>query len=136
MADELQKLRAEYNRLGQRITPFDGVYSFQTERSDDGSPHVEFCDGQYHYIVTERGLELERRSTDDVREILFWMLKDVTFWQGVSFEFADRIEDQDCRRMIFPHQIELMRRADEQFGERLEREIAETLRQNPYTDQA
>ncbi|MBL8180994.1 MAG: hypothetical protein JNL64_05225 [Blastocatellia bacterium] len=135
MTNEFQELRAEYNRLSQRIKSFDGIYSIQTERTDDGSPHVEFSDGQYHYIVTERGLDLSIRSTPDVREMAYWMLKDVTFWKGVAYEFANRTEDQDCRRMIFSHQLELMRRADEQFAERLESEIAETLRQNPYTDQ-
>ncbi|HMT06933.1 MAG TPA: Imm63 family immunity protein [Pyrinomonadaceae bacterium] len=136
MPDELLELQIEYDRFRQRINPFDGVYSLQTERSDDGSPHVEFSDGQYHYIVSERGLELERSSTADIHEIVYWMLKDVTFWQGVAFEFKNRIESQDCRRMIFAHQIEFMKLAKLQFAERLEREIAETLRQNPYNDQA
>jgi hypothetical protein len=136
MTDELQKLRAEYNRLSQRIKPLDGVYSFQTERSDDGSPHVEFCDGQYHYIVTERGIDLESRSTPDVREIVYWMLYDVTFWMGVEFEFKNRIETQDCRRMIFAHQLELMTKADAEFAKKLEAHIAETLSKHPYNDQA
>jgi len=135
MTEELQKLRAEYNRLSQRITPFDGVYSFQIERSDDGSPHIEFSDGQYHYIVTERGIDLESRSTPNVREIVYWMLYDVTFWQGVAFEFANRIENQDCRRMIFAHQLELMAKADVDFSKRLEAHIAETLLRNPFNDQ-
>lgn len=136
MTEGLQELRAEYNRLRQRIRPFDGVYSFQTERSDDGSPHVEYGDGQYHYIVTERGLELERRTTGDVREIAYWMLNDLTFWMGVDHEFKNRIETRDCRRMIFSKQLELMRRADEQFAKQLEMQIAETLARNPFNDHA
>jgi hypothetical protein len=111
------------------------VYSFQTERSDDGSPHVEFSDGQFHYIVTERGLDLESRSTPDVREIVYWMLYDVTFWQGVEFEFKNRIETQDCRRMIFAHQLELMSKADSDFAIRLLAHHAETLRKYPFNDQ-
>lgn len=136
MNDELDLLSAEYDRLSQRINLFDGVYSFQTERSDDGSPHVEFRDGKYHYIVTERGLDLESRSTPDVREIVYWLLYDVTFWMGVEFEFKNRIETQDCRRMIFAHQLELMLKADAEFAKRLEAHIAETLRKNPFNDQA
>lgn len=136
MTDELLVLRVEYDKLSQRIHPFDGIYSFQTERSDDGSPHVEFRDGEYHYIVTERGLDLESRSTPDVREIVYLMLYDVTFWQGVAYEFKNRVESQDCRRMIFAHQLELMKRADEQFAERLKLQIAEILERNPYNDQA
>lgn len=136
MTDELKGLKAEYNRLYQRIRPFDGVYSFQTERSDDGSPHVEFSDGQYHYIVTERGLELERRTTTDVREIAFWMLNDLTFWMGVDHELNNRVEARDCRRIIFSKQLELMQQADTQFAKRREMQIAETLAKNPFNDQA
>lgn len=133
---ELELLANEYDRLRQRIQAFEGTYSFRTERSDDGSPHVEFSDGRYHYIVTERRLELERDSTPEVREIAYWMLKNITFWMGVDYEFRNRIESQDCRRMIFAHQVEQMKRADQQFADRLEREIAETLLKDPYNDQA
>lgn len=135
MVKELEELRTEYDRLMQRVAAFDGVYSIQTERTDVGSPHVEFGDGQYHYIVTERGLDLESRSTPDVREIVYWMLYDVTFWMGVEFEFKNRIETQDCRRMIFAHQLELMLKADPEFAIRLEAHIAETLSKNPFNDQ-
>jgi len=132
----LHILRTEYNKMCQRIAPFDGTYSFQTERSDNGSPHVEFINGQYHYVVTERGLDLESRSTPDVREIVFWMLSDLTFWMGVDHEFKNRIDGRDCRRIIFPYQIELMKRADLEFAKRLELQVAETLRENPFIDRA
>jgi hypothetical protein len=136
MTDELLNLQADYNELCQRAEPHQGRYAFLTKREDVGVPHVEFHDGEYHYIVTERGLDLERRSTADRREILYWMLYDLTFWMGVAFEFKSRIEGPDVRRKIFAHQLELMKRADQQFADRLEIQIAETLSRNPFNDHA
>lgn len=134
MIDEISLLRLEYDRLAQRVSPSDFEYSFPTERQDDGSPHVEFHDGEYYYIVTERGLDLERRSTADIDEILYWMLYDLTFWMGVEHEFRNRVEGPDCRRVIFAYQVELMKRADSAMTERLEKHIAATLAANPFID--
>ena len=136
MTAELLSLQAEYNELCQLIDPHDGEYSFSTEAEDVGAPHVEFTGGEYQYIVTERGLELERRSTAERREILYWMLYDLTFWMGVAFELKSRVEGPDVRRKIFAHQLELMNRADQQFAEQLESHIAETLSRHPFVDHA
>ncbi|MEQ1642004.1 MAG: Imm63 family immunity protein [Pyrinomonadaceae bacterium] len=132
--NELNELAREYDRLCQRVEPSEFSYTFQTERQDVGSPHVEFADGEYHYIVTERGLDLERKSTTDIREMLYWMLYDLTFWMGVSFELKNRVEGPDCRRVIFAHQLELMKRADSKMAERLEQHISKTLSANPFID--
>lgn len=135
MDDPLKELSTAYDRLCQRVKPCENAYTFLTERRDDGSPHVEFTKGEYHYVVTERGLELERKSTADFREILYWLLYDMTFWMGVAHEFKNRVESKDCRRMIFAHQFELMKKTDSAFAGRLELDIADTLSRNPYKDQ-
>jgi len=136
MKYELQKLQAEYNALCQRIKPIDGEYTILTEREDVGVPHVEFENGEYHYIVTERGLDLSRRSTADRREILYWMLYDLTFWMGVAHEFKNRIDGPDGRRMMFAHWMEQMKKADQGMADRLEIDIAAILAENPFVDQA
>jgi hypothetical protein len=134
MTDELKHLQSKYDRLAQRIKPCIAEYSFLTERRDDGSPHVEYANDEYHYLVTERGLELERRCTPDINEILYWMIYDLTFWMGVAFELKNRIEGPDVRRVIFARQLELIERADHAMADRLERQIAETLSKNPFID--
>lgn len=135
MTDTLALLQAEYDALCQRIKACASKYTFLTVRQDDGSPHVEFTGGQYHYIVTERGLDLERRSTADKSGILYWMIYDLTFWMGVAFEFKHRVEGPDVRRIIFAHWLELMKKADLAFADRLESDIAAILAKNPFVDQ-
>lgn len=135
MIDELSSLQTEYDLLCQRVKPCPSPYTFLTERQDNGSPHVEFSDGRYHYIVTERGLDLESRSTADRSEILYWMLYDLTFWMGVAYEFKNRIDGPDVRRVIFAHWLDLMKKANPAFADRLKIHIAETLAKNPFVDQ-
>lgn len=136
MINELQQLQDEYNALCQRIKPIDGQYTLLTEREDVGVPHVEFTNGEYHYIVTERGLDLSRRSTNDANEILYWMLYDLTFWMGVAYEFKNRVEGPDGRRMMFAYWLEQMKKADQTMTDRLEDDIARILAENPFSDHA
>lgn len=135
MIEELQVLANDYNRLCQKIEPSVHEYSFLTERLDNGSPHVEFADGQYHYIVTERGMELARQTTSDPSQILYWLIYDLAFWMGVAYEFKNRVDGQDCRRIIFAHTIELVKRADQTMADRLARHWQKTLTENPFVDQ-
>ncbi len=135
MSDPLHELQTAYTRLCRLAFDSEVEFSFQTEPQHDGSPHVEFSNGKYHYVVTERGLELERRSTDETDEILFWMISDITFWSGVEFELRNRVEGQDSRRIIFAKWRRLMARCGASFTERLEKQIEKTLRLNPYNDQ-
>lgn len=134
MSDPLHELQSEYTRLCRLAFDSEAEFSFQTEPQHDGSPHVEFSNGKYHYVATERGLELERRSTGDIEEILYWMISDVTFWSGVEFELKTRVEGRDSRRIIFAEWRRLMARCGESFAERLEKHIEKTLRLNPFID--
>lgn len=136
MADEIKQLQIAYNALCQRIDPMEGEYTILTEREDVGVPHVEFENGQYHYIVTERGLDLSRRSTADINEILYWMLYDLTFWMGSAYEFKNRVEGPDCRRMMFAHWLEQMQKADQAMADRLKLDIERILAENPFVDHA
>jgi len=135
MNDHLALLASEYDRLCQRISPLEHRYIVVTERQDDGCAHVEYSDGEYHYIVTERGVDFEHRSTPDIKDILYWLIYDLTFWMGVAYEFKNRIEGPDFRRVLFAHQLEMMNRADHAMAERLEKHIAKTLSENPFIDQ-
>ena len=134
MPDELEQLQIDYDALCQRIEPHDGKYTFLTEREDVGAPHVEFETGRYHYVVTERGLDLSRRSTAEASEILYWMIKDLTFWMGVAYEFKNRVEGPDVRRMMFAHWVELIEKADQAMADRLRLDIAQILSENPFVD--
>lgn len=130
----LEDLQKEYSALLQKMFETPKNFRFQTERSDDGSEHVEIFGGEFHLIVTERGLELKRRKTREKEELFYWMIADIAFWQGVDFEFKNRIEDQDCRRIIFAKQLELLEKVSKNWAQKKEKEIEQILAKNPFND--
>jgi hypothetical protein len=95
---------------------------------DFGRPHVEVENALYHYVVVERGEELERHSTESYDELLYWIFRDVTHNMAFSYEMMNRVEDQDCRHIAFPKQVELMKQIGSTMSTRLEGDIANILR--------
>jgi hypothetical protein len=102
---------------------------------DGGQPHVEVDGALYCYVVVERGNELQRHSSASYDDLLYWIFRSVTHSMAFFWEMTNRVEDQDCRRIAFPKQIELMTRLDREMGKRLEKEIAEILQRAPYDDE-
>jgi hypothetical protein len=134
MSISIEELQTEYNELLQRARPHAGKYRFLTERSDDGTPHVEIEGGAFHFVSTERGLDLFRKTFDSKDDLLYEMIALDTFWMGVDHEFKNRIENLDCRRMIFAKQLELMNLIDPLWAARRADGIEQTLAENPYVD--
>jgi hypothetical protein len=134
MRPELDELQAEYARLYCQMTGSDIAGTFLTEARHDGSPHVKFVDGKYHYVATERGLELSRKTSADMTEMLFFLLSDVAFWMGVDHEFRNRIAGQDSRRIIFVEWQRLMEQAGPPYDKMNSQKIEEILSENPFDD--
>lgn len=130
----IELLQNEYNELLQKVKPSAQKYRFLTERRDDGSPHVEIGENEYHFVTTERGLELSRTIFKSKEELLYQIISLDTFWMAVDFEFKNRIENQDSRRLIFAKQIELLNKANPIWADRRQKEMAETLKENPFMD--
>lgn len=134
MCEILDRIQAEYNVLCQRLRPSDGGYSFLTEPEHNGAPHVEIDDGVFYYIVTERGLELEREIFTSKHDLLYRLVSDAAFWMSVAYEFENRIEGQDTRRVIFERWADLMLRVREDWAERTRELISDILARNPFMD--
>lgn len=109
---------------------------YRTEPSHDGSPHIELFLTEYHYVVTERGSELERKVTWDPDELLYWLVSDIGFGLAGKFELEHRVPDRDSRRLMFAKQIELLGAVNAAWADRKRREIAAILEMNPYNDTA
>lgn len=132
--NNIDALQTRYDELLQRACPTDGHYRFLTDRTDDGAPHVEIGDDGFHLVTTERGLELSRETFATADELLFRLVSLVTFFMGVDFEFKNRAEGRDARRLIFAKQLELLASIGEDFERRGRRQIEATLAKNPYLD--
>lgn len=127
-----RRYRSACERLGVRSDRF----PYRTRPAHDGSPHVEVSGDLYHYVVTERGTELDRRTTRDADQLMFWLLAGVTFSLACEFELAHRVAGQDFRRVQFAKQIELLAGLDPAWGQRRAEELGRILKEHPFNDSA
>ncbi len=105
-----------------------------TTPQHNGSPHAEVVDGRYHYVVTERGRELERRIAENEDEMLYWLVSDLVFGLATKYELEHRVPDKDFRRLLFAREIELMEKVNPEWAERTRQKIRNILAKHPYND--
>ena len=79
---------------------------------------------------------MERKTTKDLTELLFNIFNSVTFNLAMKFELENRIEDKDCRRMIFRKQEELLYILFPQWAERQKKIHEDILKKHPFDDLA
>jgi hypothetical protein len=105
-------------------------------RTDDGArPHIEVEGGRYHFIIVERGEELERYTTGDFGQLLRRIFSSVTSPMSYTYERAHRVAGQDIRRLAFSRQVELMAMLDPQWAAHERRRHEEILGRHPFNDQ-
>ena len=104
-----------------------------SETREDGSPHIEVSDA-YYFIVRERGIELRRRRTADLDELLCWILEGIVSSLSWDFELRQRRAGEDSRRQGFVKQVELLRKLSPAWVERQERHHEEILKHHPFHD--
>jgi hypothetical protein len=100
-----------------------------------GRPHIEVDSKGYHYVIAERGQELERHTSSDIDELLYLIFQWITFELAVKYELDHRIPGQDVRRILFERQENLLLRLSPAWGERRKQEHEQILRKYPFNDQ-
>lgn len=130
----LSEIKTDVDRLAAKVGALG--YCLPTYgRSEDGArPHIEVDARGYHYVVVERGQELKRITTNDLNELLYQIFEAVTFRLACDYELANRIESQDCRRLMFRHQIELLAKLSEGWSIRENQQHEQILREHPFDD--
>lgn len=126
----LELVREDVNRLATKIEAPDHLLPTYGESEDFARPHVEEVDdGLMAWVVVERGKELERRSTYDRKELLYWIFEAVTFSMASDYEASHRNddEDEDPRRLLFSRQLELLHTLEPRWATRKAQELGSLL---------
>ncbi|PXA98229.1 hypothetical protein DMC47_09485 [Nostoc sp. 3335mG] len=129
----LREIQARVRELVDQVGAPPGDPVTYGSSRQTGTPHIE-VDSRYHFVVCERGNEFERRTTDDLDELLYWILEGVTFSMASNFEVKHRRPGEDSRRQLFAKQIEYLERLSPQWAARQEAEHAEILSRHPFVD--
>jgi hypothetical protein len=117
--------------LAARLGELD--FTINTQSTEDGSPHIEVSDA-YYLVVRERGIELSRKRTANLDELLYWILEGLTAQMSWDFELRHRREGEDSRRQAFAKQIELLATLSSEWAERQRLEQAAILERHPFHD--
>lgn len=126
--EKMEILKKEVYRLANLINaPNELLPTFET--SDDfARPHIEKEGNEYHFVVVERGQEIERKKTTKIDKILYWIFSGVTFSMAAKIELDNRNEGEDFRIQLFKIQEDLIGRINPQFKKKLEKKHKRLLR--------
>ncbi|MGI4885331.1 MAG: Imm63 family immunity protein [Janthinobacterium lividum] len=86
---------------------------------DYARPEVRVDGAGYHFVVVERGRELDHRVFQQLEELLFTVFAGVTFAMASHYELHHRVAGQDSRILLFARQLELLAQLDADFANRL-----------------
>ena len=107
-AKSLGGLRKAITHLAERIGAPNSLLPTFGNSLDGAHPHIEVDARGLHFVVVERGQELDRKTTSDPNQLAYWVFQSVTFSMASDFELKNRIKKQDCRRILFLKQEELL----------------------------
>lgn len=131
----VEELRAELLSIGLLIGKGrrPNVYFTIPTKSDGlGTPHLEIHDDEFHFVVSERGLEISRQVTKDSDELLYWFTDSCV--SGLASRYAEKLclPDDEFRRSFFRKQYQLMLSVKPDWATRKRMEITSTLQRSPF----
>ena len=130
-----EQLDLSIQRMAQKINaPVNLLPTYRV--SDDGAlPHIVIDEsGTYHFIVVERGKEIDHRETNSEDELLYWVFAGITFSMACKYELKHRIPNQDFRKLLFRHQEDLLGNLSESWKQLEMAQHHQVLKQFPFDD--
>jgi hypothetical protein len=111
--------------------------------------HINFCHGNesspegvyifseneaYHFLFTEKGIIQVDTILDNIRDVLWNVLCEVSFDISNKFAIKYTKDGEDFRRKVFEKELEIFSLFGKDFRDRKEKEIQDILLDNPYKD--
>lgn len=131
MHSSVESIQRAAEDLAARLGEMD--FKVSAKPTHDGSLHIEVSDA-YYLVVSERGMEVDRKRTKSSQELLFWVMDRLISSMAWDYELAHRRKGEDVRRQGFAKQIELMAQLSSEWAERKRRELSEILSLHPFND--
>ena len=131
----LSKLKTVVDDYASKIQASEWLLPTYGYSEDGARPHVELgSDSSYFYVIIERGEELERHKCNTLDELLYIVFRSVTSEMAAKYEVANRIENQDFRRIMFKKRAELMIKLNPSWKDKIEKDHTDILSRNPFND--
>jgi hypothetical protein len=137
MTKTLDEIQSIVTQLAEKINAQTYLLPTFSSPIGDATPNIEIDNlGLYNYVISERGNEYERKVTSALNDLLYWIFANVTFSMASDYELKNRIEEKDCRRIMFEKQQELLGILNKDWEEREKKEHQSILNNNPFDDLA
>ena len=131
----LSDIKEQVETLGERINAPQHLYPTYGRSEDGARPHIEIDDsGNLHFVIVERGQELERQTTTVPNDLLFWIFEGITFSMACAFELANRRHNKDFRRILFSKQEALLGCLNANWQEKEQTNHNLILAKHPFSD--
>ena len=134
---KISELQKELNSIRERLLDGprpNGLFLMPDSPTHSGAPHVEIVGDEYHFVVTERGSEFERRKTRESDELLYWFVSGDVSQLARDWELERRVEGQDSRRLWFAKELEMLDALNPEWAKRKELHQNNVLKEHPFND--
>lgn len=118
--NDLEKIKKLVTKYSEKINaPLKMLPTFDYN-TGLAHPYIEMdSQGNYNYVIEERGEEYERKIFREEKELLYEIFTSITFSMASDFEVKNRIESQDSRIILFKKQEELLAILDEEWAKQV-----------------
>ena len=111
-----QNIKKRVEKLAKKIQAPESYIPTFDYSEQSGLPHIEIIGNTFYYVVCERGIEFSRKSTNDEKELLYWIFQSITFSMACDLERKNRKENEDFRIQLFQIQEDLITIIDREYA--------------------
>jgi hypothetical protein len=131
-----QKYKDIINIVSKNVSNIEtnNLVTFTKTPKGDATPNIEYNNGKFCYVISERGEELERIESENPYYIMYILFQYITFLIASDYELKHRIISQDSRRLLFKYQVDLLRNISEEWAKERLLAISAILEKHPYVD--
>ena len=131
----LREVKEVVSELAKKINAPSSLLPTFGFSKDFAYPHIEVDkNGNLHFVVVERGKEIERKTTSEIDELLYWIFEDIVFSMASEYELNNRVTGMDTRRILFNKQVELLGMLSESWQQKLIYRHESILKNSPFND--
>lgn len=127
---QITHIQQALDRIGATlcgVSKPDFLFSITNAPTISGKPHLEIVDDIFHFVNTVRGVEIGRRSTKDIDELLYWIVSGDTAYLARDWQI--RQSDDSQTTAWFEKQLELLHTINPAWAERKRLEHTKSAQQ-------
>jgi hypothetical protein len=119
--DDITALKSRMVALAREIDVPDHLLPTFGYSEQNGRPHIELRDGEFHLVMEERGQEYGRFTTTSLDDLLYHVFRDATYSTAAARLRVSQLTSSS-RRAILRSQIDLLERVNPDWAKRREAE--------------